>query len=87
MKSKLCAALSATCLACFISQQAQADLIGNGTNTVSALFYLGASAVPVVTSSAPPFTNPAPFEIEGPQADEPAVAAIYHSRRFCGGRK
>jgi hypothetical protein len=67
MKSKLSAALSATCLACLISQQAQADLIGNGTNTVSALFYLGASAVPVVTSSTAPFTNPAPFEIEGRQ--------------------
>ena len=67
MKSKLIGALSATCLACLISQQAQADLIGNGTNTVSALFYLGASAVPVVTSSTAPFTNPAPSEIEGPQ--------------------
>jgi hypothetical protein len=67
MKSKLSAALAATCLACLISQQAQADLIGNGTNTVSALFYLGASAVPIVTSSTAPFTNPAPTEIEGPQ--------------------
>ena len=64
MESKLIAALSATCLACLISQQAQADLIGNGTNTVSALFYIGASAVPVVTSSTAPFTNPAPSEIE-----------------------
>jgi hypothetical protein len=67
MKSKLSAVLSATCLACLINQQAQADLIGNGTNTVSALFYIGASAVPVVTSSTAPFTNPAPSEIEGPQ--------------------
>jgi predicted NodU family carbamoyl transferase len=33
-------------------------LIGNGTNTVSALFYLGASGVPVQTSSTAPFTNP-----------------------------
>jgi hypothetical protein len=64
MKSKVSAALSATCLACLIGQQAQADLIGNGTNTVSALFYLAASAVPVITSSTAPFTNPAPSEIE-----------------------
>ncbi len=40
---------------------AQAGLIGNGTNTVSALFFLGATSVP-----SPPYTNPAPFEIEGP---------------------
>jgi hypothetical protein len=63
----LIGALSATSLACLISQQAQADLIGNGTNTVSPLFYIGASAVPVVTSSTAPFTNPVPSEIEGPQ--------------------
>ena len=67
MKSKLSAALVAVVSLLALSQQAQADLIGNGTNTVSALFYLGASAVPVVTSSTAPFTNPAPFEIEGPQ--------------------
>jgi hypothetical protein len=64
MKSKLSAALSATCLACLISQQAQAGLVGND-NAVSAVFYIGASAVPVVTSSTAPFTNPAPSEIEG----------------------
>jgi hypothetical protein len=48
------------------SLPAQAGLIGNGTNTVAALLYLGASTVPVVTSSTAPYTNPAPFEIEGP---------------------
>jgi hypothetical protein len=64
MKSKLIGALSATCLACLISQQAQADLIGNGTNAVAALFYIGASAVPAVTSSTAPYTTPAPSEIE-----------------------
>ena len=72
MKSKLRAAVTAAGCALALSigaigQQAQADLIGNGTNTVSALFYLGASGVPVVTSSTAPFTNPAPSEIEGPQ--------------------
>jgi hypothetical protein len=40
-------------------------LLGDN-NSVAALFYLGASAVPVVTSSTAPHTNPAPFEIEGP---------------------
>jgi hypothetical protein len=64
MKSKLSAALVAVVSLLALSQQAQADLIGNGTNTVSALFYIGASAVPVVTSSTAPFTNPAPSEIE-----------------------
>ena len=67
--------LSARCLACLMSQQAQADLIGNGTNTVSALFYIRASAVPVVTSSTAPFTNPAPSEIEGPPSTIPASFA------------
>ncbi len=38
---------------------AQAGLIGDGTNTVSALFFLGTS-VP-----SPPYTNPPPTEIEG----------------------
>jgi hypothetical protein len=45
---------------------ARAGLIGNGTNSVAALFYLGAPAVPGVTSSTAPYTTPAPFEIEGP---------------------
>jgi hypothetical protein len=40
-----------------LSQPAQAGLIGNGTNTVTAMFYLGTS-VP-----APPYTAPAPTEI------------------------
>jgi len=43
---------------------AQAGLIGNGNNSVAALFYLGASAVPVVTSSTAPYTTPPPSEIE-----------------------
>ncbi len=38
---------------------AQAGLIGDGTNTVSALFFLG-TAVP-----GPPYTNPPPTEVEG----------------------
>ena len=41
------------------SVSAQAGLIGDGTNTVSALFFLG-TAVP-----SPPYTNPPPTEIEG----------------------
>ncbi len=41
------------------SVSAQAGLIGNGTNTVSALFFLG-TAVPI-----PPYTNPPPSEVEG----------------------
>jgi hypothetical protein len=48
-----------------ISPSARAGLVGDN-NSVAALFYLGASAVPVVTSSTAPYTNPAPFEIEGP---------------------
>ena len=64
MKSKLSLAVAAVVSLLALSQQAQADLIGNGTNTVSALFYIGASAVPVVNSSTAPFTNPAPSEIE-----------------------
>jgi hypothetical protein len=43
---------------------ARAGLIGGGSNTVTALFYLGAPAVPGVTSSTAPFTNPSPTEIE-----------------------
>ncbi|MGC2524898.1 MAG: PEP-CTERM sorting domain-containing protein [Stellaceae bacterium] len=41
------------------SPPAQAGLIGDGTNTVAALFFLG-TAVP-----SPPYTNPPPTEIEG----------------------
>jgi hypothetical protein len=44
---------------------ARAGLIGD-KNSVAALFYLGASAVPIVTSSTAPYTNPVPTEIEGP---------------------
>lgn len=40
-------------------RSAHAGLIGDGTNTVSALFFLG-TAVP-----SPPYTNPPPTEIEG----------------------
>lgn len=36
----------ATCLACLISQPAQAGLVGNGTNTVEAFFYINAPATP-----------------------------------------
>src|SRR5260370_22966982 len=43
------------------SLPARAGLIGNGTNTVSAIFFLGAPSVP-----SPPYTNPPPTEIEGP---------------------
>jgi hypothetical protein len=44
-------------LVALLSHPAQAGLIGNGTNTVSALFFLGAPSVP-----SPPYTNPAPSE-------------------------
>ncbi len=47
------------------SPSARAGLVGDD-NSVAALFYLGASAVPVVTSSTAPYTNPVPSEIEGP---------------------
>jgi hypothetical protein len=43
---------------------ARAGLIGAGNNSVAALFYLGASTVPVVTSSTAPYTVPPPSEIE-----------------------
>jgi hypothetical protein len=42
------------------SFSAQAGLIGNGTNTVSALFFLG-TAVP-----SPPYTNPPPRKLKVP---------------------
>ena len=48
-----------------VSPPARAGLVGDN-NSVAALFYLGASTVPVVTSSTAPYTNPAPNEIEGP---------------------
>jgi PEP-CTERM motif len=48
-----------------VSAPAQAGLVGNGTNTVSALFFLGAASVPVPLSPlTAPYTNPAPTEIE-----------------------
>ena len=47
-----------------VSPSARAGLIGTGNNSVAALFYLGASAVPVVTSSTAPYTTPPPSEIE-----------------------
>jgi hypothetical protein len=65
MKSKLSAALVAGVSLLALSQQAQAGLIGDN-NSVSALFFLGAPGVPVVTSSTAPFTTPVPSEIEGP---------------------
>ena len=46
-----------------LSLSARAGLVGDD-NSVAALFYIGASAVPVVTSSTAPYTNPAPSEIE-----------------------
>jgi hypothetical protein len=64
VKSKLSVAVAAVVSLLALSQQAQAGLIGDGTNTVSALFFLGAPGVPVTTSSIAPFTNPAPSEIE-----------------------
>ena len=63
MKSKLSVAVAAVVSLLALSQQAQAGLVGNG-NTVAALFYIGAPAVPVVTSSTAPYTNPTPSEIE-----------------------
>lgn len=46
-----------------LSPPARAGLVGDD-NSVAALFYIGASAVPVVTSATAPYTNPAPSEIE-----------------------
>jgi hypothetical protein len=46
-----------------ISPPVWAGLVSNN-NSVAALFYIGASAVPVVTSSMAPYTTPAPSEIE-----------------------
>ena len=46
-----------------LSLSARAGLVGDD-NSVAALFYIGASAVPVVTSTTAPYTNPAPSEIE-----------------------
>jgi len=46
-----------------LSPPARAGLVGDD-NSVAALFYIGASAVPVVTSTTAPYTNPAPSEIE-----------------------
>jgi hypothetical protein len=48
-----------------LSPPARAGLVGDD-NSVAALFYIGASAVPVVTSTTAPYTNPVPSEIEGP---------------------
>jgi hypothetical protein len=66
MRSHWLIGAAALALLMQISPSAQAGLIGNGTNSVAALFYLGASSVPAVTSSTAPYTNPAPTEIEGP---------------------
>jgi len=55
-------AITSAAVALLLAQaapSAHAGLIGNGTNTVSALFFLG-TAVP-----SPPYTNPPPTEIEG----------------------
>jgi hypothetical protein len=50
MKLKLSAALSATCLACLISQQAHAGLIGDGTNTVTVFTWLPSTTAPPPTT-------------------------------------
>jgi PEP-CTERM motif len=61
-----------------VSPGARAGLIGNGTNTVSALFFLGAASAP-----APPYTNPAPSEIEdyqgpmGPTNSPPPTIPVH----------
>jgi hypothetical protein len=55
--------IGAASLALSISPPARAGLVGDD-NSVAALFYIGASAVPVVTSTTAPYTNPAPSEIE-----------------------
>jgi hypothetical protein len=58
--------LIAAAAAAFLLQTglpAQAGLVGDN-NSVAALFYLGAPAVPVVTSSTAPYTTPAPSELE-----------------------
>jgi hypothetical protein len=61
-----------------ISPSARAGLIGNGTNTVSALFFLGATSAP-----SPPYTNPAPSEIEdyqgpmGPTNSPPPTIPVH----------
>jgi hypothetical protein len=47
-----------------LSLSARAGLIGTGNNSVAALFYLGASTVPALTSSTVPYTTPPPSEIE-----------------------
>ena len=52
MKSKLSAALAAACALAFSVGAAKADLIGNGTNTVSIASFIGASSAP-----APPYPN------------------------------
>ena len=63
MKSKLSVAVAAVVSLLALSQQTQAGLVGDD-NAVAALFYIGASAVPVITSSTAPYTTPAPSEIE-----------------------
>jgi hypothetical protein len=66
-----------------VSAPAQAGLIGNGTNTVSALFFLGAPSVPVFLGTTPPFTNPAPTEVEdyhgpmGPTNSPPPTIPVH----------
>lgn len=71
-------AIAAIMLLMQASPPAQAGLIGNGTNTVSALFFLGAAAAP-----SPPYTNPAPSEIEdyqgpmGPTNSPPPTIPVH----------
>jgi hypothetical protein len=59
MRFNLLIGAASVALSMQLSPLASAGLIGNGTNTVSALFFLG-TAVP-----SPPYTSPPPSEIEG----------------------
>lgn len=63
MRFSLLIGAAAVALSMQASASAQAGLIGNGSNTVSALFYLGAASVPVFVGTTPAFTSPAPTEV------------------------
>jgi hypothetical protein len=90
MRSKLSAAqlsrlITVVCLTCLISHQAQADLIGNGTNTVEALYFLGAAqsppqGPPTEIQGAGPALIPAHFGIS-PIAEGHCLSAQYQHCR------
>jgi hypothetical protein len=63
MRSQWLIGAAAVSISMQLSPPARAGLVGDD-NSVAALFYIGASAVPVVTSTTAPYTNPAPSEIE-----------------------